>query len=934
MADYRYPGLRPFEDTDLDRSLFFGRDREKEELLHLILAEKLTVVFAKSGTGKSSLLNAGILQALRERDFLPIKIRFNDSRFTPLETIYQAIADTATRQQFDAPTAERDTLARYFQAAEFWSARDTLLTPALIFDQFEEFFETYDSTARREFIAQFAECVKAKQIGLKVVIALREDYLAQLEELAPEMPEIFSHRFRLTALRRPQAQAAIECPARSQDGAAPAFCYAPETLAAMLDFLGKRKERDTIVQTDEIEPFQLQLLCQDIETKIRQQQKSVVQMEDLGGESGMQQTLENFYDDRINHLETEWERRQIRLLCETALISITGQRLSLEEGEIKRRFSIIKSLLDNLVNARLLRADARVGSIYYELSSDTLIEPIQHSQKRRESEKMIRSSRWFNIALNSMLEGEPEQIVIEHYQKAIQFDPDNALAHNNLGLILSKQAKYAEAMTHYQNAIRIDPNFALAYNGLGVALYKQGQYTEAIKNYRKAIQFDPNLAYPWNNLGWLFLEQGEYDNALESLKKAIQLAPNYALAHSKLGTVFYYQGKNEEALQECQKAVQLDPKLAIAYNFLGLILGQQGKYEEAIKNHNKAIELAADFAYPYNGIGLTLAYQGHYKSAIEYCQEAIKIDPKFIFAYVNMGNALRSLGRDDEAFVYYQKAMEIAPTNHFVNTSLGHLFLDQGQYDDAINAYQKAIACMPNYATAYNGLGLVLKEQNKYDDSIKNHLRAIELAPNFAYPYSGFGWTLLKIGKYKEAFEKFQTAVRIDANFAFAYIGLCEVYSGYEHDDVKAYEMCEKAYRLNNGHIQIKTAFAAANLIIGHFEKAFNLATEILNEPNLALSHKLNARLILLTTLLLQEKQLESCNELKEFIKDYKLLPEDYKKTWKMKGAKDFINKTQNLSDADKTLLLNLIDMLEAPKAEGDKKLQELKARLPELLPQ
>ena len=102
MADYRYPGLRPFEDTDLDRSLFFGRDREKEELLHLILAEKLTVVFAKSGTGKSSLLNAGILQALRERDFLPIKIRFNDSRFTPLDMVHQAIAETTRRQPFYA----------------------------------------------------------------------------------------------------------------------------------------------------------------------------------------------------------------------------------------------------------------------------------------------------------------------------------------------------------------------------------------------------------------------------------------------------------------------------------------------------------------------------------------------------------------------------------------------------------------------------------------------------------------------------------------------------------------------------------------------------------------------------------------------------------------------------------------------------------------
>lgn len=381
MADYRYPGLRPFEDTDLDRSLFFGRDREKEELLHLILAEKLTVVFAKSGTGKSSLLNAGILLPLRERDFLPIKARFNDSCFAPLETMYQAISSTATQQQIEEPSAEHGALADYFQAAEFWSSRDTLLTPVLILDQFEEFFETYDPAARSELITQLAECVKNRQVSVKIVIALREDYLAQLEELAPEMPEIFSHRFRLTALRREQAQAAIEYPAND-------FSYAPETIAAMLDFLGKRKERDKIVQTNEIEPFQLQLLCQHVENNIlpkkrQRNEETVIHPGDFGGETGMEQILQEFYDKQLKRLGSFWRKRRIRKLCEKGLISATGRRLPAEEEDIQRKFRVSKTMLEELVNARLLRVEPRLGSAYYELSHDTLIKPIRASQKIR-----------------------------------------------------------------------------------------------------------------------------------------------------------------------------------------------------------------------------------------------------------------------------------------------------------------------------------------------------------------------------------------------------------------------------------------------------------------------------------------------------------------------------------------------------------------------
>lgn len=65
---YRYPGSHPFRDTELDRQLFFGRDQEREALKHLILSERLVVLFAKSGMGKTSLLNAGVFSGLRARN--------------------------------------------------------------------------------------------------------------------------------------------------------------------------------------------------------------------------------------------------------------------------------------------------------------------------------------------------------------------------------------------------------------------------------------------------------------------------------------------------------------------------------------------------------------------------------------------------------------------------------------------------------------------------------------------------------------------------------------------------------------------------------------------------------------------------------------------------------------------------------------------------
>src|SRR5579871_3536778 len=74
---YRYPGVRPF--TVNDSEVFFGRTAETEKLFKAIMLEKMVVLFGKSGHGKSSLINAGIVSKLKGES---IQSRFN---YSPLE---------------------------------------------------------------------------------------------------------------------------------------------------------------------------------------------------------------------------------------------------------------------------------------------------------------------------------------------------------------------------------------------------------------------------------------------------------------------------------------------------------------------------------------------------------------------------------------------------------------------------------------------------------------------------------------------------------------------------------------------------------------------------------------------------------------------------------------------------------------------------------
>ncbi|NIM18338.1 MAG: hypothetical protein GTO45_40680, partial [Candidatus Aminicenantes bacterium] len=482
---YRYPGSRPFEDTDIDRKLFFGRDREKEELLQKVLARRLVVLFAKSGLGKTSLINAGLNQLLRKNGCVPLKVRFNDVNMSPVQTVFAGIKKMAEQHHVDYEHGEENTLWQYFKTAAFWSPEDTLLTPVLILDQFEEFFAFHEPESRKTFVAQLADLVNGaipaalrqsvekgeafpyteSPPNVKVLISIREDYLGQLEELSREISDILKNRFRLQALSREQAREAITKPSQVKDDKiqTPIFSYDSSTVKRMLVFLSVWMEKNKVVYKDEVESFQLQLLCQHIEEKVRRKTQEgdeiIIKEDDLSGMPGMQKVLQNFYDDRIKRLRGVRKKINVRKLCEKGLISLSDRRLSLEEEEIGRRFKVSPSLLAEMVDGRLLRAEKRVGSVYYELSHDTLVAPIRESQRKRR----IGTSKIVGLVLIPVL------IVIAIFYQSQMNKPQskNESSRPSEAGDIKSTSKYKKATAIYSKITKYDQKNVEVYRELG-----------------------------------------------------------------------------------------------------------------------------------------------------------------------------------------------------------------------------------------------------------------------------------------------------------------------------------------------------------------------------------------------------------------------------------------------------------------------------------
>jgi len=145
------------------------------------------------------------------------------------------------------------------------------------------------------------------------------------------------------------------------------------------------------------------------------------------------------------------------------------------------------------------------------------------------------------------------------FKHAIKVTEDNWLAHNSLGVALTKIGKFDEAIFHFHKTLIIRPKDAIAYNNLGSTLAKKGELDEAILNFRKAVAIIPGYVNALDNLGKALFSKKKYEEAYICYRRAIQLKPDCASAHYHLGKLLFEQGKVEEAKNHFKAAVLINP---------------------------------------------------------------------------------------------------------------------------------------------------------------------------------------------------------------------------------------------------------------------------------------------------------------------------------------------------------------------------------------
>ena len=192
------------------------------------------------------------------------------------------------------------------------------------------------------------------------------------------------------------------------------------------------------------------------------------------------------------------------------------------------------------------------------------------------------------------------------YYSALEAQPTNLDAHNNLGVLLTTLGKFDEAIARYKKAIELKPDYTEAHFNLGIALNEHGKLDEAEICFKKVIELKPNYVDAYNNLGHTLQKIGKFDEAEAIYKKVIKLNPNSVQAYIFLGAILSRLGRLSESKEYYEKVLDINPKSFEDYNNLGVALSQLDRFEEAEKNYRKAIEINSNFAQAKNNLKTTV----------------------------------------------------------------------------------------------------------------------------------------------------------------------------------------------------------------------------------------------------------------------------------------------------------------------------------------
>jgi hypothetical protein len=373
-----------------------NRQQEARELTDRIVAERVVLLHAPSGAGKTSLIEAAVVDELLDEGFWATpRLRVNqplpETRAVRNQYIYSLVTYLLSGPD-DAEPSEDLSLR---EAVTRWRAlaQPNNMTTVLIIDQLEEVLTLVptDWGAKEAFFRELGMLLSIEPIW--ALLSMREDYMGGLDRYLRFLPGCLRSRYRLDFLSKDDARLAMRVPAEKQG-----VNFTTDAVDALADRLAVAKiqrpgEEMKTVSAPYIEPVQLQVVCRQLWKSIRKDRGDYfpsIEVADVEKHADIDKALTLYFGDTVRNavIETGADELAIRDWFEFELITkqhFRGQ--TLRAPDTTKPQEVVRQLEDGY----LIRGDVRGSSTWYELAHDRLVGPVLTSN---ETWRQANLERW------------------------------------------------------------------------------------------------------------------------------------------------------------------------------------------------------------------------------------------------------------------------------------------------------------------------------------------------------------------------------------------------------------------------------------------------------------------------------------------------------------------------------------------------------------
>jgi tetratricopeptide (TPR) repeat protein len=353
---------------------------------------------------------------------------------------------------------------------------------------------------------------------------------------------------------------------------------------------------------------------------------------------------------------------------------------------------------------------------------------------------------------------------VDSVQQALKSDPNNAVAHYQLGLAYEMQHNDAQAEAEFRESANLRPDLTDAQRALARTQLRRGDFDGLTETAQQTIRTAPNSPDGYLTRALAEMNRQKYSDAERDIQKAAEVAPASAAPFVQLGNLREAQKQYEEAIKAYRQALDHDPASAEALQGMMNTYLVQKQIDQAIAAARAQIAKSPNTSNFYDLLGTALFTKKDLGAADAALHKAIDLDKNNSDALLKLAQTQAAEGSVTQALATYQQSIKDHPREISFYLLAGMLYESQSDWDHAKAMYQQALGIQPDNPLASNNLAYVMLQQGgNVDVALAMAQTARRGMPDSPDAADTLGWAYFQKGVYQSAIDMFQESLRLSA---------------------------------------------------------------------------------------------------------------------------------------------------------------------------